>query len=62
LEISKAKIEELEQENAALKNKLLQCEGPGDENLREDAQAADSVTPDAEEGEGVVAVAPGPSE
>lgn len=63
LDVSKAKIEELEQENAALKDKLLQCEGPRDENpQREDAQAADSVAPDIEEEEGGLTVIPGPSE
>lgn len=63
LDFSKAKIEELEQENAALKDKLLQCEGPRGENpQREDAQAADSVAPDTEEEEGGLAVTPGPSE
>jgi hypothetical protein len=53
----------LEQENAALKNKLLQYEGPADEKPKcEDAQAPDSVAPIAEERDGGLAVTPGPSE
>jgi hypothetical protein len=63
LEVSKAKVEELEQENAALKDKLLQYEGPTDEKPQyEDAQAAGSVAPVAEERDGGLAVTPGPSE
>lgn len=62
LDVSKTKIEELEQENATLKDKLLQYEGPRGENAqREDAQAADSVAPNTEEEEGGP-VSPGPSE
>jgi cell division septum initiation protein DivIVA len=58
LEISKAKIEELEQENSALKDKLLQYEGPVDEKPpSEAAQAVDSAPPDTKEG-GKPAVAP----
>lgn len=53
----------MEQENAALKNKLLQYEGPADEKPKcEDAQAPDSVAPIAEERDGGLAVTPGPSE
>lgn len=56
LETSKAKIEELEQENSALKDKLLQYEGPGGETPpKEEARAADSSPPDEEGGESPVA-------
>jgi predicted nuclease with TOPRIM domain len=62
LEISKAKIEELEQENSALKDKLSQYEGPVDENPQsEAAQAIDSIPPDTKEG-GEPAAAPDPAE
>lgn len=51
LDISKVKVEELEQENSVLKNKLLQFEGPVDENTSsEAAQAVDSTPLDSKEG------------
>jgi cell division septum initiation protein DivIVA len=62
LETSKAKIEELEQENTALKDKLLQYEGPVDENTPSKvAQAVDCAPPDSKEG-GKPAAAPDPAE
>lgn len=60
LETIKAKVEELELENTALKEKLLQYEGPGDGN--EEAQANNNVGPVAEGGEGELAAAPEPAE
>jgi hypothetical protein len=59
LETIKAKVEELELENTALKEKLLQYEGPGDGN--EEAQANNNVAP-VVEGEGELAAAPDQAE
>ena len=61
LETMKAKLEELELENTALKEKLLQYEGPGNGNS--EAQANNNPAPVAEGGgEGEVAAAPNTEE
>ncbi|GFG33139.1 hypothetical protein Cfor_12317 [Coptotermes formosanus] len=59
LETIKAKVEELELENAALKEKLLQYEGPA--SGHEESQANSSAAPVAERGESDLAVAPDPA-
>lgn len=59
LETVKVKVEELELENTALKEKLLQYDGPTSGN--KDSQANNSAAPVAE-GEGELAAAPDPAE
>jgi len=60
LETIKAKVEELEIENTALKEKLLQYEGPGNGNA--ESQANNNPAPVAEGGEGEIAAAPDTAE
>jgi len=60
LETIKAKVEELELENTALKEKLLQYEGPGNEI--EESQANNNPAPVVEGGEGELAAAPDTAE
>jgi hypothetical protein len=60
LETIKAKVEELELENTALKNKLLQYEGAANGN--DDTQASNSAALVAEGKEGELAAAPNPAE